>query len=802
MGLRKGNVARLALIVGVALSPLGMTGAMGAQGSSGPSGQRTVLPIPQAPFAGKVAPTVAASVQSFPERVKAPAGAPNVVLIMTDDVGFGVASTFGGPVPTPNLDRLAERGLLYNRFHTTALCSPTRAALLTGRNQHAVGSGVVTDMATGYPGYTTMIPKSAATVAEILKQNGYNTAMFGKHHNVPMWEATAAGPFDRWPTGLGFEYFYGFIGGATNQWHPNLFRGTSRVEQPDRGRPDSVVDRFLADDAIHWIHEQKASAPDKPFFLYFATGTAHSPHQAPKAWIDRFKGRFDEGWDVLRAETVRRQEASGVIPPGTQVTPRPEGLPAWDSLSSDDKRVSARMMEVFAGMIAYQDAQIGRILDEIDRMGLSEDTLVLFIEGDNGASPEGGLAGSTNTGFTIVDRGHEDTAWRLPQLDVLGSEHTQGHFPVGWTWALDAPFPWMKGVASHLGGVRNGLVVSWPGHIAPGGMRGQFVDVTDIAPTILDAAGIPEPESVNGVAQQPVDGISFAYSFADGKAQGRRRTQYFELLGTRGIYHNGWWAGTTPQRLPWQATVPKTNVTDWPWELYDLDHDFAQARNLAAIRPEKLGELKALWAQEAERNHVYPLDDRTLARFRINPYRDERTEYTYWGADIRVPDESAPPLKVRSFTIDADVEIPAGGGEGVLVALGGRFGGWSFYLKDGKPVALHAASQQPRDRYRVAADKAVPPGPAHIGFGFVFDKPQAGERERHGTLTVSVNGKEVARGRVEGMAAFDEGPDTFDVGNDTGSPVTDDYADNPRFNGAIRKVVVHLPDSERAPETE
>lgn len=781
----KRAIALMVLVSGAVASTWPMASVMARSATA----DRRILPLPATDFKGEIAPAVAASTPSFPQRITAPEKAPNVILIMTDDVGFGVASTFGGPVPTPNLDRLAARGLVYNRFHTTALCSPSRAALLTGRNQHNVGTGVVTDLATGYPGYTSIIPKSAATIAEVLRQNGYSTSMFGKHHNVPMWEETAAGPFDHWPTGLGFEYFYGFIGGATNQWHPTLVRGTNHVTVPDTGSEDAILDRFLADDAIRWLHEQNAAAPDKPFFMYYAPGTAHSPHQAPRRWIESFRGKFDRGWDVLRAETVERQKARKLIPAATEVTLRPEGIPAWDTLPMESKQVAARMMEVYAGMIAFQDAQIGRILDEIARMGQADNTLVIFVEGDNGASPEGGLEGSTNSGATIIDRQSEDAAWRYSQLDVLGSEKTLGHFPVGWTWALNAPLPWMKGVASHLGGTRNGMVVSWPAGISQRGMRSQFHYITDIMPTILEAARVPVPSVVNGVTQQRMNGISFAYSFKNAQAPERRHTQYFELMGNRALYHNGWWAATTPQRLPWRSQVPPSDLTRWPWELYNLEQDFAQAKNLADRHPEKLENLKVLWAKQAKMNSVYPLDDSTISRLRNNPYQAERKNYRYWGP-VRIPDTSAPPLRERSFTLTADVEILANGGEGVLAASGGRFGGWAFYLKDGRPIAVHNATQQPRDHFEVRAIRALSPGPAQIAYTFVVDAG-TGPR-RGGMLTIRVNGVELAKGRIDRLASFDEAQEPFEIGDDSGTLVSDDYGAHVRFSGLIKKVSVDV----------
>ncbi|OCC25582.1 arylsulfatase [Croceicoccus estronivorus] len=758
--------------------------------------ERVTLPYPVEQFRGTIAKSAKDSTPAYPGQVTAPAGAPNVLVIMTDDIGFGAAGTFGGPVPTPNLDRLAARGLIYNRFHTTALCSPTRAALLTGRNHHAVGMGVVTDMATGYPGYNSIIPKSAATVAEVLRQNGYSTAMFGKHHNVPIWETSPAGRFDHWPTGLGFDYFYGFIGGETNQWDPALVRGTNRVAPPDAGGTDSVLDRFLADDAIHWIHEQKASAPDKPFFIYYAPGTAHAPHQAPREWIARFKGAFDDGWDRLRDRIVARQKQEGIIPADTAVTARPEGLPAWDTLSPEEKAVAARMMEVFAGMVAYQDAQVGRVLDEIDRMGETDDTLVIFIEGDNGTSPEGGLHGTTNWAAAISGAIREDPDWLLSQLDELGSENTYGHFPTGWAWALNAPFPWFKQVASHLGGTRNPMVVSWPGQIAQRGLRSQFLDVTDVMPTVLEAAKVPIPQEVNGIEQQRMDGISFVYTFGKADAPDRRHIQYFELFGNRGLYHDGWWAGTTPNRVPWEsAAKDPIAITQWPWELYDLRHDFAQAHNLADRYPEKLRSMQELWDKQARENHVYPLDDSTLARLRINPYKQGRTSYTYWGTNLHIAEESAPRLGPGAFSVDADVVIPADGAEGVLLASGGRFGGWAFYFDKGRPTVVYAQSQRPEDRCRVSAPAPVRPGPNRIGYRF---DPDAGPASRRGgTMTITVGGQEVARGRVEGISPFmAEATETFDIGDDSGTHVVADYPENPHFNGSLNRIDVTLPEAE------
>ncbi|WP_313801693.1 arylsulfatase [Sphingobium sp.] len=761
-------------------------------GSAFPLAAQTVLPQPAQPFAGKIGETYADSVAAFPKPVAAPSGAPNIVLILTDDVGFGSASTFGGPVPTPNLDRLAARGLVYNRFHTTAMCSPTRAALLTGRNHHAVGNAVVSDIATGYPGYWSMIPKSAATVGEILRQNGYNTAMFGKHHNIPMQQGSIAGPFDQWPTGLGFEQFYGFLGGDTEQWTPKLYRGNAPAAQKYDEDPDYILDRDLADEAIGYVHAQKAAAPDKPFFLYYAPGTAHAPHQAPADWIAKFRGRFDKGWDAVRAETLIRQIRMKIAPTGTRATPRLKDIPAWDSLSAEQKRISARMMEVYAGMLAYQDAQIGRVLDELERMGERGNTLILFIEGDNGASTEGGMQGSTNELGTFANGASEDMAWLNTMADKLGGKDCYGHFPVGWAWATNGPFPWAKQIASHLGGTRNGLVVSWPDRIKARGIRSQFTHVSDIMPTLLEAAGVQAPSSVNGVPQQPIDGVSFAYSFNAPEAPEQHDTQYFEMIGTRAIYHRGWIASTTPARVPWKMGASDRSPLAYEWELYDLDKDYAQARNLASRYPEKLKELQALWTAEAQKNKVFPLDDRqTLDRSSSSriAFAPRRKSFTYWGRDISVAEGAAPMIRGRSFRIVADVDLPAGGGNGALVTQGSKFGGWSFYLKDGRPAAHMALTQQPAHQFDVAADAPIAAGPAQIVYDFDYDDGGPG---RGGLMRISVNGAEAARGRIDRTILIPAGlGETFDIGDDTGATVID-YPKGRAFDGAIRKIEVFL----------
>jgi arylsulfatase len=752
--------------------------------------ETAVLPKLPAPFAGKIGRTYADSTAAFPSPVKAPAGAPNVLLVLTDDVGFGAASTFGGPVPTPNLDRLANQGLRYNRFHVTAMCSPTRAALLTGRNHHAVGHGTVVDLSTGFPGYMSVIPRSAATVAEVLRGNGYNTAFFGKHHNVPEAQTSAAGPFELWPTGLGFQYFYGFLGAETNQFTPALYRGITPVKAGERH--GGMLDKDLADDALDWIHAQKAGAPDTPFFISYAPGSAHEPHQAPAQWIEKFRGRFDGGWDRIGTEIVARQKKMGLIPADTAVTPRPEGIPAWDSLTPAQQRINARMMEVYAAMLSYQDAQIGRVFDELQRMGQLDNTLVMFIEGDNGAAAEAGVHGGTNPMAQFANGMKESEEQLLAALDEFGGPNTRENYGFGWAWATNRPFPLFKEYASHLGGTRNGLVVSWPARIKSPGVRAQYSHVTDIMPTILEAAGVPAPEMVNGTRQQRLDGVSLGYSFDAPQAPARHTTQYYEMLGNRGIYHDGWLANTVPAHFPWRAAAHEVLPTDYRWELYHLDKDFAQTHNVAEQFPEKLKALQALFQAEAEKNQVFPLDNRlNLERFAAGQHasRPQSGHYVYWGKNIRLPAAAAAPLLGTSFSLSAELVLPQNGGNGVIVALGSKFGGWSFYLKDGKPVALMAATQLPGDSYRVAADSALPAGPVRLRFDFDYD----GGFNAGGLMRISADGRELARGRIgRTLSKLPEMTDTFDIGFDADTPVTDDYANGGRLDAGLDKVEINI----------
>ncbi|MDT0574670.1 arylsulfatase [Croceicoccus sp. F390] len=769
-----GAVLKAALVIPAAVFLLG------AIEPTGPA-----LPRPDQPFDGKIAVAQQDATPAFSSPVRAPSGAPNILLVLTDDVGFGAASTFGGPVPTPNLDRLATRGLLYNRFHTTAMCSPTRAALLTGRNHHAVGNGTVANLTTGYPGYISRIPRSAATVAQILRYSGYNTAMLGKHHNAPEDEVSPAGPFDLWPTGLGFDHFFGFMGAETNQFTPALYRGTQSVPTIE----DGVLDKALADEAIRWIHAQQAADPDKPFFLYYSTGSAHAPLQAPAEWIARFSGQFDEGWDAVRGATVKRQIAVGLIPADTTPTTRPEEIAAWDDLDPASRKITARMMEVYAAMLSYQDAQIGRVLDELERMGEFDNTLVMFIEGDNGAAAEAGPLGGTNPMARFANGMEEGERELLEQLDAFGGPLTAGNYANGWAWATSAPFPLVKRHASHLGGMRNGMVVSWPARIPQRGLRQQFTHVTDIMPTILEAAGIAAPSAVDGVTQQPIDGISLAYSFADPDAPERHTTQYFEMLGNRAIYHNGWWANTVPGLSPWSsAKVTQPDATKFAWELYDLRQDFAQSRNLAQQQPERLREMQALFDREAQANLVYPLDARLdMTRFAAAAaQRPVRDRYTYWGAGISIPAVRAAPMLNRSFSLTATLDLPQQPAQGTIAALGSRFGGWSFHMVDGVPAATMAASQLPGDQFTVQADQPLPSGEAVLEYRFTYD----GGANGGGELSIIADGKQIGQGRIRRtLSKLPEQTDTFDIGFDADTPVITGPGGG-RFTAGISRVDV------------
>lgn len=767
--------------------------------------QEVVLPKPTPRFQGKIARTAKDSTPDFPKGVEAPKGAPNVLLILTDDVGFGASSPFGGPIQTPSLQRLADSGLRYNAFHTTALCSPTRSALITGRNHHTNASGVITEMATGYPGYDSLIPRSSGSVGEGLRENGFNTSWFGKMHNVPDWMSSQAGPFDLWPSGLGFEYFYGFLGGDTDQWHPALFENTRPVEPgPYIGNPNYILDHDLAERAIAWVRMQHALAPSKPWFLYYATGTAHAPHHAPKEWIAKYKGQFDQGWDKVREETLARQIKLGIVPATTKLTKRPDQIPAWDSLSADQKRLYAHMMEVYAGALAYADNQIGRVLDELKDSGQLDNTLIFYIMGDNGASAEGTQQGTTNEVATAANGVTETLPYLLSMMDQLGGPLGYNHYPVGWAHAMDSPMQWTKQVASHFGGTRNGMVISWPARIKDkGAIRTQFTHVTDIVPTIYEATGVKPPTVMDGERQSPFAGVSLVYTFANANAPTRHTTQYFELVGNRAIYKDGWMASTTPLRLPWVTIGAEPNPDDFKWELYNINEDFSQANDLAGKNPAKLKELQDAFDIEAKKYQVYPLDSSFAKRAdpAIRPSLTKgRSEFTYYPGMVRIPEGSAPNFKNGSWAIGAEVTIPATGANGVLATIGGRFGGWVLLLKDSKPQFVYALSNQPQHKYSVASDAPVPAGDHVVRFSFNYDGGGIG---KGATGILYVDGKEVANGRIpetiRGRFSLDE---TFDIGEDTGTPVIEDYVDKMpfAFTGTLKKFMVVLQPQKLSPE--
>ena len=752
-----------------------------------------VLPRPEPPFRGKIGRTTKDSKPDFPKEGQAPQRAPNILLIMTDDVGFSAASTFGGPIPTPALDRLAAHGLRFTQFNTCALCSPTRAALLTGRNHHTCATGLVMETGTGYPGYNTLMPKSCGSIGEVLRQNGYNTSWYGKNHNVPDWQGSQAGPFDLWPTGLGFEYFYGFIGGETDQWHPALVENTRPVLSPPYYQdPTYILDRDLADHAIAWMREQHALAPDKPFFAYYVPGATHAPHHAPKEWIARFKGQFDQGWDKLRQETMARQKKLGLIPADTKLTPRPESIPAWDTLDADHKRLYARMMEVYAAALAHCDYHISRVIDAVEQMGELDNTLIIYLQGDNGASSEGTLQGLLNE-MAFWNGIPEDFNEVLRRMDDLGGPLTYNHYPVGWAHALDTPFQWVKQIASHFGGTRNGMVISWPERIKDkGGIRSQFHHVIDIVPTLMEAAGLKFPKMLNGVKQKPLEGVSMMYTFDHPEAPSQHRTQYFEIIGNRGIYHDGWMASTTPLALNW-VPGPEPNPDDFTWELYHVTEDFSQADNLAARNPAKLKKLQALFDREAWKYNVYPIQTSMLARFdtAIRPSLTRgRSEFTYSPGMVRIPEGAAPDIKNKSFRLTAEVEIPEGGAQGMLVTQGGRFSGYGLYLLDGRPVFHYNLAGVAR--YQVAGRDQLPAGKHTIVLDFKYDGGGIG---KGGIATLTVDGRKAGEGRIERTLPFRISLDeTLDIGEDTGTPVCEDYVEQMpfKFTGTLKQVVINI----------
>ena len=751
---------------------------------------RTVLPVPD-PVFPKITELDARNADAPPPfSVSAPDGAPNIVIVLIDDIGFGAAASFGGTIQTPTLERLANNGVRFNQFHTTALCSPTRMAILTGRNHHSANAGSVMEVATAFQGNRGQRPLSVAPVTEMLRLNGYNTAAFGKYHETAPWEVSVSGPFDRWPTGSGFEKFYGFIGGETNQFAPILHDGTAPVERSDD--PDYHFTTDMTNQAITWMRSQQSLTPDKPFFIYYATGATHAPHHVPADWVDRYKGKFDDGWDVYREQTLARQIELGVVPPGTQLASKPADIADWDTLSADERRLYARQMEVFAAFAEHTDHEVGRLVDAIEAMDEMDNTLFIYIFGDNGSSAEGRLTGSFNETIALnaVQESVED---QLQYLDEWGGPTSYPHFNAGWAVATNSPFQWTKQIASHYGGTRNPLVVHWPDGIdARDEIRSQWHHVTDIAPTLMEAAGLPFPNTVNGTAQKPFEGVSLIYSFDDADAADRHTTQYFEMFGNRAIYNDGWVAATK-HRTPW-GSAPDGPLDEDTWELYHVAEDFSQANDLAASNPTKLAELQDLFITEAIKYDVLPLDDRVYERFdasiagRPDLIGDRRSLTVYPGM-THMMENAFINVKNKSHSITAEVEILQGGAEGVILAQGGRFAGWSLYMKERRVSYVH--NWVGKERYTITAPEPLAAGRATIRYEFQYDGGNPGSG---GTGTIYVNGENVAEGNIGNTTPFLFSADeTADVGTDEATPVTEDYAEGDNeFTGKIEKVTVEL----------
>jgi len=753
------------------------------------------IPNPPLHFGGVIGLDAKDSKSYWNPQIVPPKGAPNVLLIMTDDAGYGVSSTFGGVIPTPILDRIASRGLRYTQFHSTALCSPTRAALITGRNHHSVGNGVVTEQATGFPGYDGEIGVDNGTIGEILKQNGYATSWFGKNHNTPNYTYSLAGPFTQWPVGMGFDYFYGFMGGEADQHHPFLFRNTTQIF-PWNEDPNYNMITAMAEDAINYLKELNACAPEKPFFVYYVPGATHAPHHPTQEWIDKFKGKFDEGWNIIRERIYENQKKLGVIPPNTKLTKWPDFLPEWNSLTADQKKLYAREAEIFAAYAAYTDYEIGRVIQAVEDMGKLDNTLIVYIEGDNGTSSEGSMNG---TPFDLVAlQGVElPVEACLKFYDAWGSAATQPHMAVPWAFCFDSPFQWVKQVASHFGGTRQGMCMSWPNKIKDaGGIRTQFHHMIDIVPTILEATGIPAPVMLNGVPQKPIEGVSMVYTWdkANEKVPSTRTTQYFEIFGNRAIYNDGWVACTTPTVYPWMTGTENTTdvVNGYKWELYNIAEDYSESNNLAATNPEKLEYLQELFLMEAAKYDVFPLDNSVLPRV-LSPkpsYTAGMTTFTYHGILSGIAPSNAPNIIAKSFIITAEVTVPDGGGDGMIVTEGGQFGGYGLYIVKGKPVFTY--NLLALEKFRWEGKEILSAGKHTLVFDFKYDGPGMG---KSGTGILKVDGKEAAASQtlkytIPAIMTLDE---TFDVGIDTRTGVDDnDYTLPFKFNGTIDKLTVEL----------
>jgi arylsulfatase A-like enzyme len=753
---------------------------------------RTVLPIPERTHVGLTTYDAKDPDTSYPpiDPVRPPAGAPNVLVVLLDDAGFGSSSAFGGPCSTPTFERLADQGLRFNRFHTTALCSPSRQALLTGRNHHAVGMGAITDVATSAPGYNSIRPDTAAPLAETLKLNGYSTAQIGKCHEVPVWETSPMGPFDHWPTGSGFEHFYGFVAPETNQYSPALYDGVAPVEPPKTPEEGYHLTEDLADKAITWIGQQKSLMPDKPFFMYFAPGATHAPHHVTEEWSGKYKGRFDQGWDAIRDQTIARQKELGVIPADAELTARPEEITAWADVPEMLKPVLARQMEVYAGFMEHTDHQVGRVIDALEDLGVLDDTLIYVMVGDNGASAEGTPNGTFNEMISLNGAAAaESPEFMAERIDGFGTPEAYNHYAVGWAHAMDAPYQWTKQVASHFGGTRNGTIVHWPNGIeARGEIRSQFHHIIDVAATVLDVADLPEPTFVNGIQQMPLHGVSMAYCFDDADAAEGRETQYFEMLCNRGIYHKGWMA-VTRHSVPWDFAAERPAFDDDVWELYDTNTDWTQAHDLAALHPEKLAELQRMFLIEAVKYNVLPLDDRSIERFNSDlagrPVLVAGNSQILYGGMGRLSENSVLNLKNKSHAVTAEIVVPEGGGQGVLIAQGGAFAGWSLYLHEGKPKYCHNLAGLAR--LKVEAETAVPVGEHQVRMEFAY---AGGGLGKGGTVTLFIDGEQVGEGPIAAtVPMLYSGDETCDVGYDSGTPVSDDYTSKDgNFNGTVKWV--------------
>ena len=762
---------------------------------SGDKVQRSVLPIPDDKYVGLTTYDAKDAETRFPpiRDLRPPKGAPNVLVILLDDVGFGASSAFGGPVNTPAAERLANNGLKLNRFHTTALCAPTRQALLTGRNHHSVNMGGITEMATSAPGYTAVLPKEKAPLAMTLKLNGYSTAQFGKCHEVPPWQSSPLGPFDAWPTGGGgFEYFYGFIGGEADQYYPGIYEGTTALE-PDKSPEEGYhFTEDMTNKAVAWMRQQKALMADKPFFIYYAPGATHAPHHVPKEWIDKYKGKFDAGWDKLREETFARQKELGVIPADAVLTKRPDEIPAYDDMPEELKPILVREMETYAGFLEHTDHQVGRLIDTLEDLGVLDDTLIYYIIGDNGASAEGTLNGCFNeiavlNGMNAI----ETPEFLMSKIDKFGSPEASNHYAVGWAHAMDTPYQWTKQVASHWGGTRNGTIVHWPNGIkAKGEVRSQFGHVIDVAPTVLEAAGIPAPTIVNSIQQAPLEGVSMLYAFDDANAAERHETQYFEMFCNRGIYHKGWTA-VTRHGVPWVGAYERTFDED-VWELYDTNTDWSQSKDLAKENPEKLAKMQRMFLIEATKYGVLPLDDRSFERFNADlagrPQLIKGKSQMLFGGMSRLPEHAILQMHNKSYSVTAEVEVPESGASGVIVSMGAGIGGWSLYAKDGK--LKHCYNFFGIENYFAEGEQPIPAGKHQVRMEFVYD---GGGLAKGGDVSLYVDGKKDGEGRVEMTVPMLFGTDTCDVGKDAGSAVSPDYAaKDSDFSGSVNWVQIDI----------